>query len=185
MRARRAAPRRHFNKSGWPQSARVDGYPGVAAGATPSEQQQAALIDTLQDWKTDHYKARTAARTTTRMRAPTPRRALTPRQDLIGSGAVETRPGVLALMDEAKRAGLKVAVCSAATKDAALFTVSSLLGEARFKALDLFLAGNDVAKLKPDPTIYLVAAERLGRGPAARTGRACARARARAVLHHQ
>lgn len=30
------------------------------------------------------------------------------------------------------------------------------------QGLDLFLAGNDVAKLKPDPTIYNVAAERLG-----------------------
>ena len=30
------------------------------------------------------------------------------------------------------------------------------------QSLDLFLAGNDVAKLKPDPTIYLTAAERLG-----------------------
>ena len=38
------------------------------------------------------------------------------RQDLIGSGSVETRPGVLQLMDEARAAGLKVAVCSAATK---------------------------------------------------------------------
>ena len=34
------------------------------------------------------------------------------------------------------------------------------------QSLDLFLAGNDVAKLKPDPTIYLTAAERLGGGAA-------------------
>lgn len=123
----------HFNKSGWPSSASIDGY-----AAFPVEAEQTILIDTLQDWKTDHYK------------------------ELIGSGAVETRPGVLKLMDEARAAGLKVAVCSAATKSAALYTVSSLLGKQRFEALDLFLAGNDVAKLKPDPTIYLVAAERLG-----------------------
>lgn len=32
------------------------------------------------------------------------------------------------------------------------------------QGLDLFLAGNDVAKLKPDPTIYNTAAQRLGCG---------------------
>lgn len=78
----------------------------------------------LQDWKTDHYK------------------------ELIESGQVEPRPGVLRLMDEARAAGLKVAVCSAATKSAAVATVSSLLGKKRWDALDCFLAGNDVAKLK-------------------------------------
>lgn len=108
----------HFNKVGWPQSSTV------LAGPCVSDADKDKLIDTLQDWKTDHYK------------------------DLITSGQVETRPGVLRLMDEARAAGLKVAVCSAATKSAAVTTVSSLLGEARWKALDCFLAGNDVPKLK-------------------------------------
>ncbi len=85
------------------------------------------LIDTLQDWKTEHYK------------------------ELIASGQVETRPGVLRLMDEARAAGLKVAVCSAATKSAAVATVSGLLGPKRYAELDCFLAGNDVAKLKARP----------------------------------
>ncbi len=108
----------HFNKVGWPESS------AVLTGACTTDADKDKLIDTLQDWKTDHYK------------------------DLITSGQVETRPGVLRLMDEARAAGLKVAVCSAATKSAAVTTVSSLLGEARWKALDCFLAGNDVAKLK-------------------------------------
>jgi HAD superfamily hydrolase (TIGR01509 family) len=69
-------------------------------------------------------------------------------------------------MDEARAAGLKVAVCSAATKSAAVTTVSSLLGKQRWDQLDCFLAGNDVAKLKPDPLIYLTACERLGLNPA-------------------
>jgi HAD superfamily hydrolase (TIGR01509 family) len=125
----------HFNKVGWPQASTV------LPGACESDADKDKLIDTLQDWKTDHYQA------------------------LITSGAVDTRPGVLRLMDEARAAGLKVAVCSAATKAAAVTTVSSLLGEARWKALDLFLAGNDVPKLKPDPLIYQTAAQRLGLKP--------------------
>ena len=135
---------------GWPSSSAVLNGPCV------SDEQKDKLIDTLQDWKTNHY------------------------EELIKSGQVETRPGVLRLMDEARAAGLKVAVCSAATKSAAVTTVSSLLGEKRWNALDCFLAGNDVAKLKvrraamlasccaltrrlqPDPLIYNTACAKLG-----------------------
>jgi hypothetical protein len=44
-------------------------------------------------------------------------------------------------MDEARDAGLKVAVCSAATKSSVVFTLKNLLGEQRFADLDCFLAG--------------------------------------------
>jgi hypothetical protein len=44
-------------------------------------------------------------------------------------------------MDDARAAGLKVAVCSAATKSSVVFTLKSLLGEQRFNSLDCFLAG--------------------------------------------
>jgi hypothetical protein len=103
---------------GWPASSKV------LSGPCGSDADKDTLIDTLQEWKTSHY------------------------EDLITSGQVETRPGVLRLMDEARAAGLMVAVCSAATKSAAVTTVSSLLGPKRWKELDCFLAGNDVAKLK-------------------------------------
>ena len=33
------------------------------------------------------------------------------------------------------------------------------------QSLDVFLAGDDVAKLKPDPCIYLTAAEKIGVDP--------------------
>lgn len=93
----------------------------------------------FQDWKSQKYR------------------------DLIGSGGVAPRPGVLRLMDEARSLGLKVAVCSAATKGSVVVTLESLLGKERFAALDCFLAGDDVDKKKPDPTIYLVAASALCR----------------------
>lgn len=54
---------------------------------------------------------------------------------------MESRPGVLRLMDEARDAGLKLAVCSAATKSSVVFTLKNLLGEGRFQGLDCFLAG--------------------------------------------
>jgi phosphoglycolate phosphatase-like HAD superfamily hydrolase len=48
---------------------------------------------------------------------------------------------VLRLMDDARAAGLKVAVCSAATKSSVVFTLQNLLGKQRFDSLDCFLAG--------------------------------------------
>jgi HAD superfamily hydrolase (TIGR01509 family) len=58
-----------------------------------------------------------------------------------------------------------VAVCSAATKSSAITTLHALLGKERFDALDLFMAGDDVDKKKPDPLIYRLAAERLNVHP--------------------
>lgn len=125
----------YFNRQGWPTSS-------ILGGRAPADEaEQTQLIDTLQDWKTDKY------------------------QQMIGSGEVPPRPGVLQLMDDARAAGLKVAVCSAATKSSVVFTLKSLLGEQRFTSLDVFLAGDDVDKKKPDPKIYNVAAQKLGLDP--------------------
>jgi beta-phosphoglucomutase-like phosphatase (HAD superfamily) len=61
-------------------------------------------------------------------------------------------------MDEARANNLKLAVCSAATKESVIFTLRNLLGGERFDSLDCFLAGDDVKEKKPSPTIYLQAA---------------------------
>lgn len=68
-------------------------------------------------------------------------------------------------MDAARAKGLKVAVCSASTKESCVFTLSNLIGKDRFEALDCFLAGDDVNKKKPDPEIYVEAVKRLGIPP--------------------
>ncbi|XP_060970278.1 haloacid dehalogenase-like hydrolase domain-containing protein At4g39970 isoform X1 [Cannabis sativa] len=115
------------------------GWPSSTIFETPPEddESRAKLIDTLQDWKTERYK------------------------DIIKSGTVEPRPGVLRLMDEAKAAGTLLAVCSAATKSSVVLCLENLIGLERFQGLDCFLAGDDVKLKKPDPSIYLTAAERL------------------------
>lgn len=61
-------------------------------------------------------------------------------------------------MDEARNSGMLVAVCSAATKESVVFTLTSLLGRQRFDSLDCFMAGDDVPRKKPDPIIYQIAA---------------------------
>ncbi|XP_039053429.1 haloacid dehalogenase-like hydrolase domain-containing protein At4g39970 [Hibiscus syriacus] len=116
------------------------GWPSSTIFETPpeSDEERAKLIDTLQDWKTERYK------------------------EIIKSGTVEPRPGVLRLMDEAKAAGKMLAVCSAATKSSVVLCLGNLIGMERFGGLDCFLAGDDVKEKKPDPLIYLTAAKRLG-----------------------
>uniref|UniRef100_A0A0E0QKH2 Haloacid dehalogenase-like hydrolase domain-containing protein n=1 Tax=Oryza rufipogon TaxID=4529 RepID=A0A0E0QKH2_ORYRU len=86
------------------------------------------------DWKTERYK------------------------EILKSGTVKPRPGVLRLMDE----GIKLAVCSAATKSSVIMCLENLIGLERFNGLDCFLAGDDVKLKKPDPSIYITAAEKLG-----------------------
>lgn len=50
----------------------------------------------------------------------------------------EARPGVMRLIDEAREAGIKVAVCSAATKSSVIHVVKSLLGDERFEVTTSF-----------------------------------------------
>eukprot|EP00258_Populus_trichocarpa_P045340 XP_024461359.1 haloacid dehalogenase-like hydrolase domain-containing protein At4g39970 isoform X3 [Populus trichocarpa] len=116
------------------------GWPSSNLFEKPPEddESRAKLIDTLQDWKTERYK------------------------EIIKSGTVEPRPGVLRLMDEAKTAGKKLAVCSAATKSSVILCLENLIGMERFQGLDCFLAGDDVKEKKPDPSIYVTASKMLG-----------------------
>ncbi|KMZ59277.1 Haloacid dehalogenase-like hydrolase domain-containing protein [Zostera marina] len=116
------------------------GWPSSTILSKPpmEDDEKNKLIDTIQDWKTENYK------------------------DTIKSGTVKPRPGVVRLMDSARAAGIKVAVCSAATKSSVILCLQSLIGIERFQDLDCFLAGDDVKEKKPDPSIYLAASKILG-----------------------
>eukprot|EP00249_Psilotum_nudum_P021689 c28207_g1_i1 orf=280-1308(+) len=124
----------YFNTNGWPSSTIFSAPPVMDAD-------NARLIDTLQDWKTQKYK------------------------EIISSGDVKPRPGVLQLMDAARSNDIKLAVCSASTKSSVIFCLTNLLGKERFEELDCFLAGDDVEEKKPHPSIYKVASKRLGVPP--------------------
>lgn len=110
---------------------------GNTPAPTTSEEQQ-ALVEKVQKFKTQQYK-------------------------MIVETEAETRPGVLALMDEALATdGVGVGVCSASTKEAALKTLEVTLGADRVSKLDVLLLGDDVSEKKPSPMIYNEARERLG-----------------------
>mmetsp|Transcript_43382 Transcript_43382/g.169780 ORF Transcript_43382/g.169780 Transcript_43382/m.169780 type:complete len:286 (-) Transcript_43382:3320-4177(-) len=129
--------RYYFKKYGWPAS---------KLGPSPSSPDaETLLIDQLQDRKTEIY------------------------QEYIAGGVASLRPGVARFMDDAiaaRRDGLlKLAICSAATKSSVWYVLNNLVGEERLSNFDVILAGDDVPKKKPDPTIYHVASERMNVSP--------------------
>jgi HAD superfamily hydrolase (TIGR01509 family) len=71
-------------------------------------------------------------------------------------------PGVQALLDTLKAHGLPLAVASS-SRQAWVETCLAALGIRRY--FDVLVAGDMVARGKPDPAIYLLAARRLGTPP--------------------
>lgn len=80
--------------------------------------------------------------------------------ELVGSGAVPLRDGVERLVDEAREAGVRVAVCST-SNEKAVGEIVALLGKEIAREIRIF-AGDMVPRKKPDPAIYEMAAEELG-----------------------
>jgi len=100
-----------------------------------------ALIKDLHQLKTDYYT------------------------QIIETGQLPLRPGVARLVDEALAAGVRLAVCSTSNEKSVHTVVERLLGPPRKVKFELILAGDVVAKKKPDPEIYRLALERLGLRP--------------------
>eukprot|EP01023_Acetabularia_acetabulum_P012941 TRINITY_DN16123_c0_g1_i8.p1 TRINITY_DN16123_c0_g1~~TRINITY_DN16123_c0_g1_i8.p1 ORF type:complete len:285 (-),score=47.28 TRINITY_DN16123_c0_g1_i8:73-927(-) len=84
--------------------------------------------------------------------------------DMITDGQMPLRPGVKRLINDAIGSGIKVAVCSTSNEKAVQNIVDVLLGADVSKVMKVF-AGDVVPKKKPDPAIYLLAAQELGVAP--------------------
>ncbi|XP_038878915.1 CBBY-like protein [Benincasa hispida] len=83
---------------------------------------------------------------------------------LIEKQLLPLRPGVAKLIDQALAKGVKVAVCSTSNEKAVSAIVSCLLGPQRAEQIKIF-AGDVVPRKKPDPAIYILAANTLGVDP--------------------
>lgn len=81
--------------------------------------------------------------------------------EMVAEGELALRSGVRRLIDEAHRAGLKLAVCSTSNERAVHTLLRTLLGEEVYGWFDVILAGDVVKRKKPSPEIYDLAAERL------------------------
>lgn len=83
--------------------------------------------------------------------------------ELVKDGGVPLREGVARLVEEAREAGVVVAVCST-SNEKAVAEIVGLLGEEAMGEIRIF-AGDMVPKKKPHPAIYNMAAEELGLDP--------------------
>lgn len=81
--------------------------------------------------------------------------------DLIASGKLPLRPGVLRLVDEAIAAGTRLGVCTTSNPKS-IDAVLDLMGPDRKAKFEFVLAGDIVSKKKPDPEIYELAQSKLG-----------------------
>jgi HAD superfamily hydrolase (TIGR01509 family) len=81
--------------------------------------------------------------------------------DLVASGRLPLRPGILRIIDEAMARGVRLGVCT--TSNAKFIdSVLDLMGPSRKFAFDFVHAGDVVKKKKPDPEIYEMAKGSLG-----------------------
>ena len=79
--------------------------------------------------------------------------------ELIEGGALPLRPGIRRFMEEVNRLGLVLGICTTSNERAARAVSETVLAGVRF---DFVLAGDIVAKKKPDPEIYHLALRRSG-----------------------
>ena len=85
-------------------------------------------------------------------------------QQLVHDGALSLRSGINRITDEARAAGLKLAVCTTARLESVL-AVLDLMGPKRRSWFEHVLAGDIVSRKKPDPAVYRLAAEKLELDP--------------------
>jgi HAD superfamily hydrolase (TIGR01509 family) len=78
---------------------------------------------------------------------------------LIESSKLPLRPGIKRLMQEANEKGILIGICTTSNEKAVKAIVNSLLAGIK---IDLILAGDIVAKKKPDSEIYLLALQKSG-----------------------
>ena len=85
--------------------------------------------------------------------------------EIIESGELPVRPGINRIVDAAHDAGVRLAVCSTSNERAVAAVVHRLLGPEREKKFAGIFAGDIVPKKKPDPAVYLYAAQQLRLAP--------------------
>ncbi|WP_366526023.1 HAD family hydrolase [Ferrovum sp.] len=81
---------------------------------------------------------------------------------LLEKGAIPLRPGVRRLLDEARRAGLTLAIATTTTPENVSSLLSTTLGPESLDWFKVIAAGDIVPAKKPAPDIYLWALEALG-----------------------
>jgi len=87
--------------------------------------------------------------------------------DLLNTGAIPLRPGVLRLLTEAKAAGLRLAISTTTTPANVSALLKNTLGEDGESWFEVIAAGDIVPAKKPAPDIYTYAMEQMNLPPEA------------------
>ena len=85
--------------------------------------------------------------------------------ELLQSGAIPLRPGVERLINEARDAGLRLAIATTTTPENVTYLLSDTLGEESIDWFEVIAAGDIVPAKKPAPDIYNWALEQMDLTP--------------------
>jgi HAD superfamily hydrolase (TIGR01509 family) len=86
--------------------------------------------------------------------------------ETVAAGRIPLRPGVAALVNDARKRGLRLAIATTTTPANVTALLASTLGDDAPSWFEVVGAGDDVASKKPAPDVYEWVLERLGLGPA-------------------
>jgi len=78
---------------------------------------------------------------------------------LLSEGLIPLRPGVKRLLDEARQAGLRLAIATTTTPENVTALLEATLGRESLAWFEVIAAGDIVPKKKPDPAIFTYALE--------------------------
>ena len=81
---------------------------------------------------------------------------------LMAQGEIALRPGIAALIDRAKAAGIAVAVATTTNRPNVDALCEATFGQTAGDVFAVIAAGDEVAAKKPAPDVFLLALERLG-----------------------
>ncbi len=82
--------------------------------------------------------------------------------ELIADGRCPLRPGIARLLDEARSAGLRLAIASTTTPENVSALLTRQLGEGALQLFACIACGDHVERKKPEPDIYVLALATLG-----------------------
>ena len=86
--------------------------------------------------------------------------------EIVASGRIPLRPGVLALMDECASRGMAMAITTTTTRASVEALLRRHLGPHWQQRFATLVCAEDVERKKPDPAVFRLAIDRLGLAPA-------------------
>ncbi|MDE2129332.1 MAG: HAD family hydrolase [Betaproteobacteria bacterium] len=84
---------------------------------------------------------------------------------LVAEGGIQLRPGVARLLQQAREAGLRLAIATTTTPDNVEALLHATLGSSGMAMFECIGAGDAVPRKKPDPGIYAWVLERMRLAP--------------------